>query len=38
LLRAQGFAGPWVVDVRDLADGARAARHAAEVLRGVMGE
>ena len=37
LLRAQGFAGPWVVDVRDLADAPGAARHAAEVLRGMMG-
>jgi sugar phosphate isomerase/epimerase len=36
LLHAQGFAGPWVVDVRDLADGAAAARRAAEVLRGWM--
>ena len=38
LLREQGFVGPWVVDVRELGDGVGAARHAAEVLRGVMGE
>jgi len=29
LLREQGFAGPWVVDVRGLGDGAGAARRAA---------
>jgi sugar phosphate isomerase/epimerase len=37
MLREQGFDGPWVVDVRELGDGAGAARRAAEVLRGVMG-
>jgi sugar phosphate isomerase/epimerase len=33
LLRDHGFQGPWVVDVRDLADGADAARRAAALLR-----
>jgi sugar phosphate isomerase/epimerase len=34
LLREQGFAGPWVVDVRGLPDGPAAAQHAADVLAG----
>lgn len=36
LLREQGFQGPWVVDVRDLADGTTGARRAAEVLRKIL--
>jgi sugar phosphate isomerase/epimerase len=36
MLWEQGFRGPWVVDVRDLAEGPQAAEHAANVLRGLM--
>jgi sugar phosphate isomerase/epimerase len=36
MLWEQGFRGPWVVDVRDLAEGPKAAERAADVLRGLM--
>ena len=36
ILQEQGFAGPMLVDVRDLADGAAGARHAAHVLEKLM--